>query len=100
MKIPLDGEFFIKTDTYNFDLVKTVTSDSGNEYDKCLGHYGTIQQAMKGYIQKVLLTGSFKFQEEVLARLDQCQQAIDKAAVIFQQVLEQTKAIKAGQKEN
>ena len=100
MKIALDDEYFIKTDAYNFDLVKTVTSEGGNQYEKCLSHCSTMKQALEVYVKKTMLTGAFKFQEEVLARLDQCQQAINKAAGIFQQVLEQTKAIKAGQKEN
>ena len=56
MKLELDKEFFIESDENNFTLYKKgVTSDKakvqGVETIKPLGYYGTLQNALRGYVK-------------------------------------------------
>lgn len=88
MELMLDKKFGIKSDDMSFVLFTTEvygkdSKNVGQSYEKVHGYYGTLHQAMKGYIKhssrkdnKVVKTA-----EEVIVMMNKIHENVDKALI-------------------
>ena len=86
MYINLDENYIIKSDENNYILCELrVASDSaknaGETIEKPVGHYGTIQAALKGYAKISTRQPNQDGYKELLQKLDAIEQAILKVKI-------------------
>lgn len=77
-------DFYIDTDEHNFILGKInikgeESANAGETYDVAIGYYGTLGQALKGYLKHSLRKNSDAVRdvESLMKRLDEIEAKID-----------------------
>lgn len=78
LDIPIDDKYKLKSDKYSFLLVETVKSgkeakNPGEEMDRILGSYGSVEGVLRGYKQikgKTANSETFKDLVKVMKEVD------------------------------
>lgn len=52
MKMQLTENIFVESDSYQYILKESRTSEKGKSYERVLGYYGTIRHLARGLIEK------------------------------------------------
>lgn len=70
IKDPMLGEYFIQVDEYNYSAYKTITPDSGIEYDSCIGHFGSLGKALNKIANHIMAQKSYTSIKDYIIELE------------------------------
>lgn len=81
MNIKIEGNYYLKSDPRNVILTECKVSETGTEYDSVIGYYGTVEEALNGYLK-------FKTNTSEATTLNQLLNEIGETKKIIKRMLE------------
>jgi hypothetical protein len=78
MNIKIDETCSLKSDPRNVILVENKTSQEGNEYETTIGYFGTVESALKGYLQYKVNTSKATSITQLIDEINGCKKIIEK----------------------
>ena len=67
IKDPLLGAYCVQIDEYNYTAIRTITPESGIQYDHTIGHYSDLGQALKKIADNMMKDRSYDSLKEFIA---------------------------------